>query len=66
MQNGLWETRRDVRVGKSGGSVSREERVGRSLKERSRCVIDVKTGAVSRVSSGERTVVMELWESISF
>lgn len=46
-EKGLWETRMDVRAGKSGGRASSTVRVGRELKEMSRFVIDVKIGGVS-------------------
>lgn len=57
----------DVRAGKSGGRASSVAKVGRELKERSRCAIDVKTGGVS-VESKARGKVDEiwLWERMSF
>lgn len=58
----------DVRAGKSGGRASSAARVGRELKERSRCLIDTKVGRVSVVGpeDGRRMDEIWLWERMSF
>lgn len=51
----------DVRAGKSGGRASSAARVGRELKERSRCLIDVKVGRVSVVGPEDGRRMDEIW-----
>lgn len=57
----------DVRAGKSGGRASSAARVGRELKDMSRCAIDGKVGGgLVEPEEGRRMDEIWLWERMSF